>query len=591
MKLISVLIVLLSSVSVSAFTISDYNSKLPIWGVSWKSGSGAISGYYPTFYTGFAVRSEIPERIHVRVSRGNQTRVSVILDDQTVMDYLYDLKKRKDFYSDLLKTGMVRMAPESTPQVEYFQQIVESPNYGIQETALQSMEGPALYKKSLDVLKALNPGRVFELDVDLSQSFSQWKQKVQNGEINASTNKDVVVALDTLVWGRVNMTEAPSSALLSALETAVGLAKSGSDEAYVQSALNLFKLATADKYNFKVLGSDGKWEDAIQCSSASNCHLKYPEFTTIYPTGSHKSFTSDGRGNSIPQFATPGLWQFLDRSYHDVDNIRSEPYYGWAPKMDYEEAGNGFHNPAVRFGGISDSVKRSLGIDSSHNTLWSVKRGGVSHGCLRLPLGHVWEMRHILPVENDKMKKVYFFGSAPKDFDLYDIDGDGTLEVMGVEYLISYGLKGEGQLTRREGSNLEIANGGKLDFYTRLYGSKGVFTSEVVTQSGKESLQMLFTNPSVSYPSYLDFKKKKVVTTQEVKGQYPLFEQSYERDKVQFYLPPTMDGLTSKGSKPYSKRFVRLMGRVKGCAPSADKATCGELAFDQEAETILKQAR
>src|SRR5690606_18463326 len=129
-----------------------------------------------------------------------------------------------------------------------------------------------------------------------------------------------------------------------------------------------------------------------------------------------------------------------------------------------------------------------------HNTLWSVKRGGVSHGCLRLPLGHIWEMRHIFPVENEKMTRIHFFGNSPQDFDLYDVDGNGQPEVMGVEYMISYDLKGASGLSKREGANLEIETKDKLSFYGRLYGSKNVFTLG-------EREEFLFSNPSVSLPS------------------------------------------------------------------------------------------
>jgi len=78
--------------------IQEYDSKLPLWGVTWKPGEDAVSGYYPSFYTGFAMRSEFPQRIHVQLARGNQTRVSVILDDQTVRDYVFDLVHRDRFY-------------------------------------------------------------------------------------------------------------------------------------------------------------------------------------------------------------------------------------------------------------------------------------------------------------------------------------------------------------------------------------------------------------------------------------------------------------------------------------------------------------
>lgn len=39
------------------------------------------AGYEPTFYTGFAPRSEDPKRLHLHVGRGNQPRITLVLSD------------------------------------------------------------------------------------------------------------------------------------------------------------------------------------------------------------------------------------------------------------------------------------------------------------------------------------------------------------------------------------------------------------------------------------------------------------------------------------------------------------------------------
>ncbi len=38
-----------------------------------------------------------------------------------------------------------------------------------------------------------------------------------------------------------------------------------------------------------------------------------------------------------------------------------------------------------------------------------------------------------------------------------------------------------------------------------------------------------------------------------------------------------------------SKQFVRLFGRVRGCAPSSDKDTCGKNTFIKEKTSLLAQ--
>src|SRR5512143_1216901 len=38
--------------------------------------------YEPSFYTGFAPRTQDPPRLHIRLSRGNQVRVTVVLGNE-----------------------------------------------------------------------------------------------------------------------------------------------------------------------------------------------------------------------------------------------------------------------------------------------------------------------------------------------------------------------------------------------------------------------------------------------------------------------------------------------------------------------------
>lgn len=569
-------------------TIEEYNSLIPHWGISWSPGSGAVNGYYPTFYTGFVMRQQSPERIHVRVARGNNTRVSVILDETTVSDYLFDLAKRYEFYNKVTSGNgaMLNINPKGAkflPQLSFYNQIVESREYGILDFVKSANQGAqsdeAIYQKGLETLSKLNPGRVFHLKIDLKNEFAKWKADIQRrsgGDAAKVTGdaKSVVTAINTLVWGRVNYIAKPTDDVMSKLKTAVDLAIANApDEQFVPAALALFKATTGSKYQIKVMGADGKFASPIQCSAAS-CVLSYPEFTAVYPTGSMEAKTSDEFGNRINLFATPGLWQFLNYSGREVDNIRNEPYYGFIPKMDYEGIGNGFHNPAVRFWNPTAGLKQALGISSAHNTLWAVKRGGVSHGCLRLPAGHVWELRQIFPVENSKMTQIPFFGNNSSDFDVYDIDGDGQPEVMGVQYLISYGLQGANGLARREGQNFEVNADRKLHFYNDLYGARNVFRA---TGDGK----FIFANPKVSIQSHLDFKKKSVSTRMTVTGEYELYEQVYEKEKVQLYSVGSSMGSTEKLK-------VRLMGRVRGCAPKTDKQACGQAAFEQEARGLVR---
>lgn len=606
-------IVLSLSIATSAlaerFTIEDYDAALPYWGTSWLSGSSAPNGYYPSFYTGFAPRAAEPSRIHVRLARGNQTRVTLPLDEETLRDYAFDLAKRYSFYRKATSGSrpLVNVRPDEgrvarvSPHLAYFNRIVESESYGILPFVASARGGgvspEANYAKGLSLVTSLNPRRIFRIKLDLAKSFLAWRARarllmkdVADPAVYFSLKtpagiRSTVLALDQLLPGRVEVTVKPSPELMSELVAVAALAKDDSvgDDAFVLATFRLFRLATGKKYDFGTLGANGAWRPAAECSGIARCALDYSEFTTIYPTGSAIATMRDDRGNTINAFATPGLWSFVSRGSTMVDNIREEPYYGWIPKMDYEAAGNGFHNPAVRFWGPSKEVKSQLGIPAHHDILWSVKRGPVSHGCSRLASGHAWELRHLFPSADAAMTKVQFFGSDSRDFDVFDVNGDGRPEVMGVEYLISYSLRGADDIGQREGTDLEIGTAHKFAFYGRLYGEKDVF--RLATDG-----TFRFLSPTVSLPSFADRKLKRITARETLAGEYPLYEQSYERDKLQLYLPITTAGLTERGQSPLSKRIVRLMGRVRGCAPSADREACGEAGFDREAAQIFTEA-
>jgi hypothetical protein len=558
----------------SVSTIEEYNAALPYWGASWKAGDpGDINGYYPSFYTGLAMRSQFPERIHVRQSRGNQTRMSVILDETTVSDYLFDLVKRDDTFRQLVASRRITLVSEanSAPTARYLSEIVASPVYGIRSfvSSARSASSETIYAKGLATLKALNPGRVFDIELNLGRTFINWKSQLladANGDVAAylSNEPAVIKAIDTLLPGRINYPSKPSAEIRT--QIMVVAAAQGND-ATVTEALKLFQLLTGSKYALKTL-RDGRFVSAIDCDSARACTLTYPEFTTIYPTGSVMASTTDSEGNRINKFASPGLWNFFAYDGQNPDSVPNEPYYAWMPKMFYERAGNAYHNPGIRLSGITNSAKAALDIPAAHKMLSAVKRGAVSHGCSRLSGGHVWEMRSIMPVEGSKLSKVNVFINLPTDFDVYDIDGDGKAEVMGVEYLISYGLAGNYET--REGGELEVADSArKLQFYTNLYGARNVFVTD---SQGK----FQFVNPTTSLTSYLDYEKKGAKTRVKLNGTYPLYEQTYERDKIQMYR---ISNLTS------NYPFIRLLGRVRGCAPSTDKTACGAAAFEAEARS------
>ena len=77
----------------------------------------------------------------------------------------------------------------------------------------------------------------------------------------------------------------------------------------------------------------------------------------------------------------------------------------------------------------------------SYKNLWLVSRGPASHGCTRLDSGQMSELRHALPSTSRAMAGIPTYRNLPQCYEVFDIDGDGKAEVMGVEYFVAYQSK------------------------------------------------------------------------------------------------------------------------------------------------------
>jgi len=66
--------------------------------------------YEPSFYTGFAPRTQDPQRVHIRLSRGNQVRVTIVLGDNELDTYLDDLMLRRKTYQELIDAKVIELS-------------------------------------------------------------------------------------------------------------------------------------------------------------------------------------------------------------------------------------------------------------------------------------------------------------------------------------------------------------------------------------------------------------------------------------------------------------------------------------------------
>ncbi len=578
-----------------AYTIDDYNASLVKYGVPFYT-------HYPaSFYTGFAPRVEEPKRIHFRASRGNQLRLTAILDEHTVLTYLYSLQKRYDTYAQAQSKGMLQT--KSTNQLDAFRKIVDSPTYNIKakikdfESGKMSKE--QFYQASLDTITKLNPHRVFNISIDLRNAFKGWKAHIQRlTQDYKDDTKDIeiikqhlfkpddtLVVTNEMLFGRVDavyLTEEQTDRLAEIVSQV--LSDPTDDKTFLALARDYFMDVTQGKYDLLTV-ADGKFVPALQCDQpAEECMLSYPEFTAIYPNGSVIASAQDRNKNPINMIRNNQLMTFMDRSYHDVDHIRREGYYGYAPKMDWEGIGNGIHNPGVSH--YLPSMKHlyaELEIPEDYQFVWVVSRGPVSSGCVRMSTGHLWEVRHIFPSSPERMKELHYFGNRSADYDVFDIDGNGTPEVMGSEYYVAYSLQGPSGDAKRKGKNFSIAKVTKDEFFSYLYGQRGQF--------GQDENSYTFENPYVSHFRKTEADDKKgAVISRPLVGTYTLYEQPYEKDKVQIYrLPPKFQKQLSikDNNKSTGKQMVRVLGRVSACGPfKTEWNYCYEDQFDQEFEKL-----
>lgn len=571
-----------------AQTFEDFEKSLITNGISWKAGSPT---YIPSFYTGFAPRIEDPNRIHFRLSRGNQIRLTAQLDEYSVLTYFYGLLKRDYLVDQAVQTNLIKL--EHQDQMGLFRSVLNSERYQIYQQAEKfqnnSLSREQMYEASLKTLEELNPGRVFRIQLNISAAILRWQNTIaafqkERGDLAldvfiTKNPRKTITLINDLVWGRVNVIAIAPALKAKLIETLQ--AKENLD----QKAIELFTLATEGRYNFQVL-RNGLLQSSLYQNALGQFILEYPEFTAIYPNGSVRTHMNDRDGNSIPTIRESGVMNFIARDTHDVDHIRVEPYYGYIPKMDYTAEGNGIHNPAVRTylkNSIYQNLYKDLNIPANDNTLWIVSRGGVSHGCTRMAAGHVLEVRDVFPSSNDRMKKVKYFGNQSEDYDLFDIDGTGQLQVMGVKYFLAYAIVADDGEGYREGAGLIAASLNRDAFYNQLYGQK---------QFRLENNKYIFSNPYISQFAIENPNSQRgKAYSLKIAGDFNLYEQAYEKDKLQFFTMSSsqMSSLSEANDlKSSGKLLVRLFGRAVGCGPlKAEYPLCNEEQFEKEFAQLL----
>lgn len=494
----------LSSVSHAALQATD-----TAWDGSEPPPGVYFHWYEPSFYAGFAPRTQDPERLHIRLSRGNQVRVTVVLGDADLDNYLGDLALRKQTYQEVVDARAIELT--TNRDYERFAEKLEQQGVAEAAKSKDALGADAYRKKSVEVMSALNPDRVFHIHIPVDALVAAWHAELlAAGDLGSKDSQ--LEAANAILPGRVNLWELTSEQTAS-LQQAAQLAKSEKPDSPAFKAQALDFLAKATEGRYRVRG------DAVD---------EY-EFTAIYPAG-----TIDGtmtyKGETLPAFGVTGMWPLIRRTQGRgqtgmVDYISPNPGYGYISMLPYQHAGgieyNAFHNAGVRCG-LGDTpflpsqwrkVMGERDPKKAYQNLWIIARGPTSHGCTRLASGHMNEMRQIVPSESETLERIWTHRNLPQCYDVFDIRGDGHPQVMGVQYYLAY--------KNRDHTPIKSYVTNKREPYYRwLYGD-----NIDMAELGKAKLKQ------VPVCRYVGKKAVEGDTLNDV----PLYEAPYSGEPMQFY--------------------------------------------------------
>ena len=380
----------------------------PAWDGSQPAPGVYFYWYEPSFYTGFAPRTQDRSRVHLELSRGNQQRLTLVLGPDELDAYLGNLLQRRDLVQEMVDKKVIEL--RTNLEFDHFTEGLKQA--GVEETiARRDQLGPEAFReKSVEMMSRLNPDRIFRIEIPVARILSDWHGLLaQAGETGLDSSEARLDAVNAILPGRVNLYEL-GEGLQTELKKSLDLMRSGEgadDPEFRDQALQVLELATNGHY------------------PVVDDQVKAIEFTAIYPAGTAKAWTNY-KGEKLPEFGVTGVWPLIAREHGKgvmgmVDYLSTNPGYGFIPLLGYQYAGgiayNALHNAGVRSQLNSapflpaewKQVPGERNPDKSYQNLWIGSRGPASHGCTRLPSGHMSELRDTLPSTSKGMEGVAEF--------------------------------------------------------------------------------------------------------------------------------------------------------------------------------------
>lgn len=464
--------------------------------------------YEPSFYTGFAPRALEPERVHLHLGRGNQLRVTEVLSDEVIDSYARDLSHRRKTYADLASRKRIVLT-QNTSFEEFETRLDE---VGIDRLVAQESQLSAaeLRERNLKLMERLNPGRIFRIDMPISRLARRFADRVRPEDARGMKERRRLELLNALLPTRLweAQIDGKTTKDLTALVKMALDEKGGApSEEYRDAYVELLERVSGGLYP-----RDGD-------------SLRFVEFTAIYPVGSFNEFTNY-RGRKIPMYPTPGRRALTTHQRtKTVDHIPDKAVYGYFPWIPYMHVGDRLHNsfhtlwwrmepPKTSFLPADwHDIDRGRRGEGDYRYLWLLSRGPMSHGCTHVNAGHISELRQVLPSETKHLYDIDTFLNKSHLYDVFDIDGDGTPEVMGVRYFIAFSLK------NKKAHKLRVRNE-RTAFYDWLYGGELKYRAD-------------------GTPFFESVRDGRFVGRTAIDGveydDIELYEAEYEAERIQFY--------------------------------------------------------
>jgi hypothetical protein len=466
----------------------------------------------PSFYTGFAPRTQDPKQVYTFLGRGNQLRVTVTLSDAILNTYVDDLAMRYKVYKNLVTSGEMKLT-QNMGFEKFEETILRS---GALELAAQkSSLTPAAYRQAaLQVMRILNPGRIFHIKIDFTKRVREWVKGLDGLQGHALTKEQKLDLVNDILPTRLHVSEISPAEdkLLRDIVLLNARYRTYQDHAswyqMYRAVERLFARVTQNIYPLR------------------DKALDYYEFTAIYPVGTLFEMAKFD-GVEMPLYPAPGrrVLHTHQRS-NMVDHISVDGSYGFTPWIPYMHVGPKMHNAfhtlwfkidtKAQANLVPDAWKGSAEGSrdgSPYRYLWLTSRGPMSHGCTHVDAGQLEEMRQIFPSREEDLAQVVTYRSRSDNFDVFDINGDGTPEVMGIKYFHVYTLKGKTPDKRR-------AEPERKAFYSWLYKKGYHYGSMDRVIFDKVVSAKFIGNKAVPGKAYTNIE---------------LFEADYVPETIQFY--------------------------------------------------------